>query len=68
MIVQDKIHKTNYEGTMLDFQTENPVLESGGVGAEIDTGKYKFGDGVTAWNDLPYATQKTVENNNPNRE
>ena len=34
----------------------NPVLQSGEPGVELDTYKLKIGNGVTAWNDLPYAT------------
>jgi hypothetical protein len=33
----------------------NPVLADGQPGLEKDTRKVKYGDGVTAWNDLPYA-------------
>jgi Major tropism determinant N-terminal domain len=33
----------------------NPVLAAGELGLETDTVKMKFGDGVTAWNSLPYA-------------
>lgn len=32
----------------------NPVLAVGEPGMETDTGKTKLGDGVTAWNSLPY--------------
>lgn len=32
----------------------NPVLYDGEVGHEEDTGRWKMGDGVTAWNALPY--------------
>lgn len=32
----------------------NPVLNPGEPGFELDTNKFKIGDGVTAWNDLPY--------------
>lgn len=32
----------------------NPVMFDGEAGHESDTGKWKIGDGVTAWNDLPY--------------
>lgn len=35
----------------------NPVLALGEPGLETDTLKLKFGDGVTAWNSLPYLTQ-----------
>lgn len=34
----------------------DPVLASGEPGLETDTRRLKFGDGATAWNDLPYAT------------
>lgn len=38
-----------------DMWTEtNMVLEAGAVGAELDTGKVKFGDGVSGWTALPY--------------
>jgi len=33
----------------------NPVLLAGEVGIESDTTYFKFGDGETPWNDLPYA-------------
>ena len=32
----------------------NPVLLIGEIGVESDDGKFKIGDGVTAWNDLAY--------------
>jgi hypothetical protein len=34
----------------------NPILAEGEIGLETDTGKFKFGDGSTAWTSLPYAT------------
>jgi len=33
----------------------NPTLALGEMGIETDTRKFKFGDGTTAWNALPYA-------------
>jgi hypothetical protein len=36
------------------WTTENPVLFEGEAGHETDTGRWKLGDGVTAWNALPY--------------
>lgn len=33
---------------------KNPVLLEGEPGLELDTGKIKMGDGVSAWNALPY--------------
>ena len=32
----------------------NPVLLAGEPGDELDTGRFKLGDGVTPWNELPY--------------
>lgn len=32
----------------------NPVLEVGEFGVESDTGRFKIGDDLLAWNDLPY--------------
>jgi len=34
----------------------NPVLASGEIGFETNTGKIKVGDGVKAWNLLPYGS------------
>ena len=33
----------------------NPVLQTGQVGIEVDSLLFKIGDGTTAWNDLTYA-------------
>ena len=37
----------------------NPILKSGEPGVEKDTFKLKIGDGVTAWNLLPYSSGGT---------
>lgn len=37
------------------WAANNPVLLEGEIGVESDTLKFKFGDGVTAWNSLLYA-------------
>jgi hypothetical protein len=34
---------------------KNPVLETGEPGYEEDTGKFKLGDGIRTWTQLPYA-------------
>lgn len=36
------------------WTAQNPVLHRGEAGHEDDTGKWKVGDGTSAWNDLPY--------------
>lgn len=40
--------------TAANFTAANPVLVLREFARETDTGKIKFGDGVTAWNSLPY--------------
>jgi len=39
-----------------DWTSVNPTLKEGEVGLEMDTKKFKVGDGVTAWNGLNYWT------------
>ncbi len=41
-------------GTAAEWASANPILRAGEPGYETDTGKYKIGDGVTAWNSLAY--------------
>lgn len=43
-------------GTAAQWTAANPIMLVGERGVEIDTGKEKSGDGVTAWNSLPYMT------------
>lgn len=40
--------------TATNWATNNPTLALGEMGIEIDTRKFKFGDGSTAWNSLAY--------------
>jgi hypothetical protein len=40
--------------TAAQWVTDNPIIPANYVGFETDTKKYKLGDGVTAWNSLPY--------------
>lgn len=46
------------------WTSSNPILGSGEMGIEIDTRKFKFGDGITAWNSLKYASGGGVEKKN----
>lgn len=41
--------------TAAEWAANNPILQLGELGSEKDTNKIKVGDGVTAWNDLPYS-------------
>lgn len=43
-----------HRGLAATWTSNNPVLLSGEMGLETDTNKFKVGDGVTAWNSLPY--------------
>jgi hypothetical protein len=43
-------------GTAARWVSINPVLLAGEPGYEIDTGKFKIGDGLRAWVDLPYSS------------
>jgi len=40
--------------TAANWTSVNPILAEGEVGLETDTSQQKIGDGVTAWNNLPY--------------
>ena len=41
-------------GTYIDWFVKNPRLHEGEIGYELGTWRYKIGDGVRNWNDLPY--------------
>ena len=41
-------------GGAQDWANSNPTLAQGELGIELDTGRFKIGDGVTAWNTLRY--------------
>lgn len=47
-------------GTAQEWTTANPVLAEGEPGIEKDTGLVKYGNGVDAWNALPYRPVATV--------
>lgn len=42
--------------TAANWATVNPVLAQGEIGQELDTGRFKIGNGTTAWNSIIYAT------------
>lgn len=41
-------------GTAAQWTSANPVLAAGEIGFEIDTYKFKIGDGVNQWGDIDY--------------
>lgn len=47
-------------GTAARWTQTNPVLREGEIGLELDTRRIKFGDGVTAWNNLQYSTTELL--------
>lgn len=54
-------HIEQRNGTAALWVAQNPVLNEGEVGWETDTRRCKLGDGVTAWNDLPYASDAAAD-------
>lgn len=45
--------------TAANWTLVNPILASGEVGFETNTGKFKLGNGATSWNSLSYITGAT---------
>jgi hypothetical protein len=41
-------------GTAAEWTSADPVLAAGEIGYETDTGRFKFGDGATAWSSIEY--------------
>lgn len=47
--------------TSTRWENINPILALAEPGLETDTGKIKYGDGITTWNLLPYFDDQTME-------
>jgi hypothetical protein len=45
----------NRRDTAANWTSNNPTLAAGEIGLEVDTSKFKMGDGSTAWTSLAYA-------------
>ena len=59
------INKIQFKrGTAEALAEVNPVLLAGEMCIETDTGKYKFGNGTTAWTALPYSGVRIPSENN----
>ena len=43
-----------------DWSANNPILAEGELGLELDTNKYKLGDGINPWNSLNYPVLSNV--------
>ena len=50
--------------TSANWTSSNPTLAQGEMGLETDTNKFKFGDGITAWNSLSYFKSGNVDSVN----
>ena len=46
-------------GTYSQWDTANPILNAGEVGWESDFNRFKIGDGINHWQDLPYFIDET---------
>lgn len=60
----EQVLKTIFQlkrGQSAAWASANPVLRVGEPGFEIDTGKLKIGNGVDAYNDLPYLTDNEIK-------
>lgn len=44
----------NKRDSKLNWETVNPILGPGVIGVELDTGRFKMGNGAKQWRDLPY--------------
>jgi len=42
------------------WTSNNPIVPAGQAGVESDTNALKIGDGLTAWNSLPYQDEREV--------
>ena len=52
MAVQIQIRR----GSAAQWAAANPILAEGELAVELDTEKFKIGNGINHWLDLPYAT------------
>lgn len=48
------------KGIAARWQEVNPILAAGEPGFVTDENRLKIGDGITAWNDLPYMGEDNV--------
>ncbi|AOO16221.1 hypothetical protein RW040709_094 [Cyanophage S-RIM12_RW_04_0709] len=53
-------------GGAQEWANANPTLAQGELGIELDTGRFKIGDGATAWNTLRYERPVESNTNTPN--
>ena len=47
-------------GPAAEWTTDNPILGPAEVGVELDTGKFKIGNGTVQWNNLLYSNDNAI--------
>jgi len=50
------VRQQQRRGTASQWVSANPILAAGEIGFEVDTNKFKIGDGTNRWEDLVYFT------------
>jgi hypothetical protein len=50
------VRQQQRRGTAAQWTSANPILSAAEIGVEIDTNKFKIGDGTNRWADLTYFT------------
>jgi hypothetical protein len=53
-------------GDSSEWSNANPTLAQGEIGIELNTRRFKIGDGATPWNLLGYVTPEIAVDNSPN--
>lgn len=43
-----------------NWENSNPILQNGELGFEIDTNKFKIGNGIDSWNNLIYYSDDSL--------
>lgn len=49
-------------GYAATWEKNNPILQAGEPGFVLDENRLKIGDGITAWNELPYLGENSIFN------
>lgn len=60
-VTSELAHRIQYvANTAANYVSGNPVIDQYVVAIELDSDKFKIGNGADAWEDLPYANQSLV--------
>lgn len=55
------VRQQQRRGTAAQWTSANPILSAAEIGVEIDTNKFKIGDGTNRWADLVYFTPDAAQ-------